>query len=148
MRTMFAAAAMVLTLTGQAWAQRQEAQPHQHFEQALGPAEASTRCKLAEVAAFDTRVHVKCELYETYRDGASGVERRLQTYRNEIDERIVYYAVAAESPLADRLLALAVEANPGDEVTIFFRVNASDNPTGCLSVDCRRLTGLVLPIRH
>lgn len=148
MRVVFAAAliALVLTTTGQATAQRQEADSHHHF-QTQGPAEASTRCKLAEVAAYDTRVHIKCELFQIYREG-NGAEHRVQAYRNEVDERIVYYGVAAENSLADRIVALAVEATPDDEVTIFFRVDATENPAGCGPVDCRRLTGLILPIRH
>ena len=111
------------------------------------PPETSTACKLDQVAAYDTRVHVRCKEYDIYRDG-SGAEHRQQSWRNAFDPNVIYFAVDAHSPLADRVVALASAAGANDDVTIFFRTNAAENPPGCLPADCRKLTGLVLPIPH
>ena len=112
----------------------------------LGPAaqELGRDCVVVDIAAFANRVHVHCVVPPSVHTGlyTRGYEPPPQP-----DVGIVYFAVgtASDPGLSDRVLRLATSAAQLNKpLHIFYRTDPAENPPGCLSADCRRLTGLVL----
>jgi hypothetical protein len=112
----------------------------------LGPAvqELGRDCFIVDIAAFVNRVHVRCVV----RTGAhTGLYTRGYESPPQPDLGIVYFAVgtASDPGLSDRVMRLATSAAQLNKpVHIFYRTDPAENPPGCLSADCRKLTGLVL----
>jgi hypothetical protein len=104
-------------------------------------AELRVTCWLADVGVFANRVHVHC----SNGPPGGGLVSHLPPPRP--DPNVVYFAVGAVSDpnLANRVVALATAAmQQGKQVEVQYRSDPLENPPGCLTADCRRLTGLVL----
>lgn len=101
-----------------------------HADPPLAP-EHSITCKPTQVAVFPgSRVHVKCDKPWT---------------NPSTSAKAWYFAVAltdASAPLVQAAGDTAIGS--GKKVLIFFRTESTDNPAGCLTSDCRKLTGIAV----
>lgn len=91
-----------------------------------GPNAASFSCSVNNVAAFDTRIHLRC----TTSPGGG-----------------IYYFAYASDPAhfstANQILAVANTAFAlGKPVYVYYNSNSSLNPPGCNVSDCRGLVGV------
>ena len=85
---------------------------------------AEWTCTINNVAVYDNRIHVRCS-------NANGA--------------IFYYAAASTDANANRFLTLLNTAYAlGKQPVVVFDPNSAHNPTGCLTADCRLLTGVVI----
>jgi hypothetical protein len=89
-------------------------------------------CSIQEIASLDIRMHVKC---------APNI--------GGIGPSIVYFALptvtATDVRMANRFLATLMTAWAfGRMPTVYWSDNPVDNPSGCLSANCRKLLGVVL----
>jgi hypothetical protein len=89
--------------------------------------EASLACHINNVAAFDNRIHVRCDEYVP-------------------ETAIHYFAYATDGwsgYTANRMLAVAQTAFAlGKPVWVYYVSSSSSNPPGCNTSDCRLLTGI------
>ncbi|HVV87175.1 MAG TPA: hypothetical protein VHE35_29245 [Kofleriaceae bacterium] len=93
--------------------------------------ERSVTCKPAQAAIYPgSRVHVMCD--KPWKNPSTGAKAS-------------YFAVAASDPAAAMVLEVADTAiGHGKKVLIWFRTDSSDNPPGCGTADCRKLTGITV----
>ena len=88
--------------------------------------EASFKCTVNNVAAFDNRIHVRCS--------------------TSPGDNIWYYAYPTGSSngyTASRMLAVAQTAYAlGKPLYVYYVSSSSSNPPGCNIGDCRLLTGV------
>jgi hypothetical protein len=108
----------------------------------------SAACQVADVAVFDNRVHIHCGPSPA---SAGVLEKmasdfgKLQSGEKLVQIIPVYFAVEAGSKIAAQVVELGISALINRRaVDIFYEANSAANPAGCLTSDCRRLTGLVM----
>lgn len=101
-----------------------------HADPPLAP-EHSITCKPTQVAVFPgSRVHVKCDKPWT---------------NPSTSAKAWYFAVALTDPAAPLVQAAGNAAiGSGKKVLVYFRTESLDNPPGCLTSDCRKLTGIAV----
>jgi hypothetical protein len=94
-------------------------------------AEHSITCKPTQVAVFPgSRVHVKCDKPWT---------------NPSTSAKAWYFALALTDAAAPLVQAAGDTAiGSGKKVLVYFRTDASENPGGCLTTDCRKLTGIAV----
>jgi len=93
-------------------------------EAAAQGAKQSRECTIEDVAIYEDRVVIQCDV----KGGKMSPAK--------------YYAVAVASPLAPLVLELGL-ASLKRKVKVYFSSDASLNPPGCLPTDCRKLQGII-----
>ena len=90
----------------------------------------SLECTINNVAAFDNRIHVRCDEYALILP----------------DYKIYYFAYAtggSSGYTANRMLAVGQTAGVlGKTVYIYYDSDEESNPDGCYTTDCRLMTGI------
>lgn len=102
-----------------------QAQAEANFVSPAGP-EANFPCNINNVAAFDNRIHLRCDT-----SPGSGIWY------------FAYPTGSSNGYTANRMLAVAQTAYAlGKPVWVYYDSYSSSNPPGCNPGDCRLLTGI------
>lgn len=106
--------------------------------------EMTIACTVVGVAAFQGRVHIRCNTPFACPPGALCPP----VIANPVDSRIEYYATensVAANGLAPTALTIATQAlHSKQPLRIWFRSSAAENPAGCLPADCRRFVAVAI----
>lgn len=95
-------------------------------------------CSIVDVATFNNRVHLHCTAPVTACGLTPGGCKGKQ------DSAIAYYAVEVASPMASQVIQIGLAAFVAHRTLgVFYDDNASANPAGCNTNDCRRIIGVV-----
>jgi len=103
-------------------------------------AEHRGTCWITEIATFENRVHIRCFT-------SSPGSFSSHPGSNLPDPGVLYLAVDTAKSLdfANRVLAIAETAvQIKAYVSVIYESDTSQNPPGCLTADCRKLTAVTL----
>ncbi len=105
-----------------------QAPPDPSSERPLSPDAAARNCTISNLYVTDNRWHVRCT--------------------TALPAGVYYFAIendAAHKIQADRMLVLANTAYAlSKPIEVWYETSTASNPTGCLTSDCRRLSGVVV----